>query len=211
MINQETMASQKGFSMMVRMKPVPSLSTVWTNTRCVAVGMSLWTEIRLLRQLVAGPAESMPLFYESYRFQEILVDLEPEMLTLAPEAAKFLGVMSKLELHTWGETHPAAVQGTLSSSGLWKIGVILASSISIKCSFQIKRKEGGKKKKKGWLPAEKLPSPLMEKWNAKCAKCVFLSSLKEKAKPQLPMFNKWPTKTYKDSSAFLPPGKVFFN
>lgn len=93
----------------------------------------------------------MPLFYESYRFQEILADLEPEMLTLAPEAAKFLGVMSKLELHTWGETHPAAAQGTLSSSGLQKRGVILASSISIKCSFQIKR--GEKKEEKEGMAA----------------------------------------------------------
>jgi len=49
----------------------------------------------------------------------------------------------------WGETHPTAAQGTLSSSGLEKKrGVIVASSISIKCSFQIKRK-GGKKEEKG--------------------------------------------------------------
>lgn len=81
-------------------------------------GMSLWTEIHLLRWSVAGPAGNTPLFYESKWFQEILVDHEPEILTLAPEAAQLLGVMSKLELPIWGETHPAAAQGTLSSSGL---------------------------------------------------------------------------------------------
>lgn len=72
-----------------------------------------------------------------------------------------------------------------------------------------KEKENGenKEEKKG-AAAENLPSPLMEKCSAKS---VFLSPLEEKAKPQLPMFSKWPTQTHKGSSASLPPGKVFFN
>lgn len=115
----------------------------------------------------------------------------------------WLGVMSKLEILTWEEIHPAAVQSTLR-----RRGVILASSISIKCSFPIERKEG-KNGEKGVMSACWNITLPTDKQNAKCALCVFLSPLKKKAKPQLPMFSKWPTQTYKSWSAFFIPWKSF--
>lgn len=53
-----------------------------------------------------------------------------------------------------------------------------------------RKKTGRKKEEKEGAAAENLLSPLMEKCSAKSEICVFLSPLKEKAKPQLPMFSK---------------------
>lgn len=89
----------------------------------------------------------------------------------------WLGVMSKLEILTWEEIHPAAVQ-----SILWRRGAILASSISIKCSFPIKRK-GRKNGEKGGMAAcwnITLPTDRQMK-HQMCTLCIFILT-EEKSK-----------------------------
>lgn len=89
----------------------------------------------------------------------------------------WLGVMSKLEILTWEEIHPAAVQ-----SILWRRGVILASSISIKCSFPIKRK-GVKNGEKGGMAAcwnITFPTDRQTK-RQMCTLCIFILT-EEKSK-----------------------------
>lgn len=53
----------------------------------------------LVNPCLLGQEVAEPFLHRSYGFQERLVGHEPEMLTLAPEAAALLRVVSKLELH----------------------------------------------------------------------------------------------------------------
>lgn len=145
MITQETMASWKCFSMMERMEADHSHSAFWISTlhHC-------W-DVLLSRDLLvqkAGRWSSTSLFHEFKWFQENLMDHEPKLLTVASEVAKLAAGHVKAGDITWEEIHPAAVQSTL-----WRRGAILASSISIKCSFPIKRKgeKKGRKRRDGCL------------------------------------------------------------
>lgn len=171
--------------------------------------MSQWAEISLLSQQVTQQWEHL-LF-------TTLTDSKNPSWTMNPRCSLWLQwlLYSCGSCQSWSQiqgekftlqlpkapSHPLVYEKEVS---FWHL-----ESVS-NAPFKERENRENEEEKEGDA-AENLPSPLMEKCSAKSAICVFLSPLKEKAKPQLPMFSKWPTHTYKGSSAFLPPGKVFFN
>lgn len=163
-------------NVMVRMETDPAHSTAWINTFCVPVGVSSWAEICLFRQSVAGPAVTTPFFF--FRsWNNPLIDHVPRYSLWHQRLLSWLGVMSKLEPLMWEEIRPAAAQGTLSSSGLWSRGVILASSISIKCSFLIKRKVEKNEEKEGKAACWKITlTTVRQTKHQMCAMCIFILS-----------------------------------
>lgn len=109
----ERMEPDKAFFIVVRMEPDPSLATTCTHTHCVTgcdsdEAQMIPVSRDLFVQSAGDPAGRTPFFLKSHWFQESPMDHKSKILTLAPVAAEFLGVMSKLEPNTRGEIHPAA-------------------------------------------------------------------------------------------------------
>lgn len=135
-----------------------------------------------------GQEVAEPLLHRSYGFQERLVGHEPELLTLAPEAAALLRVVSKLELHPRVKITP---QLTKALSYPWSLKKRRPSGIFSQYQMLLsnKKKRGEKTgKEEGLAACRNVTLPTQGEMKRQgCAACIFVLT---EAKPQLPAFSK---------------------